>query len=107
MKKKKLTRGESFLSDISIDKLKELYKKKTDAKAMDMLLTYIYRKDNKSIREIGKIPPARSTLPYVTSWFVQIKQDLIDSTTYQSPKNSLQRWTTRPRLCIFHRIHQI
>ncbi len=56
MKKKKLTRGESFLSDISIDKLKELYKKKTDAKAMDMLLTYIYRKDNKSIREIGKIP---------------------------------------------------
>ena len=55
MKKKRLTRGESFLPNVGIDKLKELRKKETDAKARDRLLAYIYRKEGRSIREIGRI----------------------------------------------------
>ena len=55
MKKKRLTRGENFLPNIGIEKLKELRKKETDTKARDRLLAYIYRKEGRSIREIGKI----------------------------------------------------
>ena len=55
MKKKRLTRGENFLPNIGIEKLKKLRKKEINAKARDRLLVYIYRKEGKSIREIGKI----------------------------------------------------
>ena len=49
MKKKRLTRGENFPPNVSIEKLKALRKKETNTKAMDRLLAYIYRKEGKSI----------------------------------------------------------
>ena len=55
MKKKRLTRGENFLPNVGIEKLKALRKKETNAKARDRLLVYIYRKEGKLILEIGKI----------------------------------------------------
>lgn len=85
MKKKRLARGENFLPNVGIENLKALRKRETDAKARDRLLAYIYRKEGKSIREIGKIFGQAYTLPYVTDWFVQIRQDWKDSTTYPPP----------------------
>ena len=72
MKKKRLTRGENFLPNVGIEKLKALRKKETNAKAGDRLLVYIYRKEGKSIREIGKIfDQAYST---IRDWLVRADQ---------------------------------
>ena len=72
MKKKRLTRGENFLPNVGIEKLKALRKKETNAKARDRLLIYIYRKEGKSIREIGKIfDQAYST---IRDWLVRADQ---------------------------------
>ena len=72
MKKKRLTGGENFLPNVGIEKLKALRKKETNAKARDRLLVYIYRKEGRSIREIGKIfGQAYSTM---RDWLVRADQ---------------------------------
>ena len=55
MKKKRFARGENFLSNIGIDRLRVLCRKETNAKARNRLLTYVYKKEDKSIREIGRV----------------------------------------------------
>ena len=55
MKKKRLTRGENFLPGIGVDRLKALRKKEIDIKTRDMPLAHICGREDRSIREIGKV----------------------------------------------------
>ena len=95
MKKNRLTRGENFLPDVDIDKLRTLRRKETNAKARDRLLVYIYRKGGKSIREIGRVfGQAYST---IRDWLVRADQAWLER-LYDIPKPGLPRRLTPKQL---------
>ena len=65
----KVPKGDQFLPDVSIDKLRELHKTEKNTKARDRLLAYMARKDDSSVRAIARSLNRSTTTIY--DWLVR------------------------------------